>query len=322
MVTDILKMTSSQKKGDEYWIPCPVCGKDVGRKTFTHCSFSSRGWKCFVCGSKGGLENLAEILSGAKQTRPLGLDIPTVVEKKRQPRNWDTLSFAVETAPLNQERYFQWEKYRKLRSETVDRWHLMFGVLPLVACNHRRVIYPASQPGGKVVALRGRTTECDCPKWLSASGSTMVLWGLDLIRPRSEVVIAESPADAMLLMQEEPNLVGIASTAGAAGWDDSWAREIAKRKPKSVIVWFDNDLAGLPNEETLRDRADVWLRMMRDNLESGKIKVMPKHTPSPNGYKVVRKLSEVGVPASGYQWKHGTPVGYDIGQLLMDHMGS
>ena len=159
---------------------------------------------------------------------------------------------------------------------------------------------------GKVVALRGRRTTCTCDaKWIQAMGSRSALFNADGLRCGAQVVVSESPVDAMLLMQEMPEVVAVASSNGAATWRDEWTAVIAASQPESITVWYDNDLAGTPSnyEEMAREWRAAHPQATR--------------IPDPNGPRVVNRLLRAGLRARLCQWPLGTPAKADLGWALM-----
>jgi hypothetical protein len=292
------------RKG-EVWTPCPFCGKDEGKRKSTHFSFSERGFRCFVCGESGGLKRLAEQLNARPSDLPVRIhQLPT---PPAPPRFWQTNPQAVLHRLLESPTRLQdWQAYKPLTVETIARWRLGAGVLPSSACRHKRLIYPLVEDG-RIVGFRGRSTGCDCPKWLTAGGSTTVLFGLDQVIHNAEVILVENPVDALLAMQETPGVVAVASTAGAGTWREAWTEELRRRRPAHVTVWLDNDLAGCPNPQTYVRLRQAWMQ-----LHPG------KHPPEPNGPRIATALQAAGVRCSLYRWPSGTPAKYDIGAALMD----
>lgn len=313
------------RRGEAH-IDCPYCGKEAKRGQ-THASFSPKGFKCFVCGQSAGLERLAAQLAIPVEHAPRH---DRTAPEPPKPRIWQS----------DPERYLDgfcaawgrleaWQSYKPLTIETIARWRLGVGVLPSSPCQHRRLIYPVIE-GGQIVGFRGRREKpcrcadecicpCQCDKWISAGGTTARLWGVDLLRPGASVIIAENPVDAMLAMQQDSSIVAVAGTAGASTWRDEWSQAIASSRPAVVLVWYDNDLAGSPNQETYRAELGVWLRTMQQRMEAGKIREIPP-APRPSGPKVVQSLISAGVRASAYEWPAGTAAKADLGGLLADEI--
>lgn len=297
------------RKG-ECWIACPFCGKDSdnGRKP-SHFSFSQRGYKCFVCGASGGLLALKRHLN-------IGDFVPYRVERKQKPQEkhrpfpWQKDAKRIlgefEAHPYKID---LWQEYRFFSFETIRRWHMGAGVLPSCRCHHIRLIYPAFNANGQIVAFRGRSIECDCAKWLQSAGSRVTLWGGSLVQYGKDqvVIVCESPVDAMLAMQEEPGIVAVSSTGGAGTWRDSWTKHLKRQEPARVIVWYDNDLAGTPNQETREALAKEWRE------KHPEIKKLPRQ----NGPWLYNKLARAGLPVVLYQWPEGTPAKQDLSVELM-----
>ena len=290
----------------EVWTSCPSCGKDQGRKA-THFSFSLRGWKCFSCGYSG--RNLQKLADQYGTVPVLSPPLPERLPEPRKPRHWqlDPHRF-IDGYCAALDRVGRWQAYRPpLTLETIGHRRLGVGVLPASACQHRRLIYPV-QMAGQIVALRGRALTCDCPKWLSAGGSQTVLYGLEQVTHGSRVIICESPCDAMLAMQMEPEIVTIAGTAGAGTWKADWTAELVRRQPRDILVWLDNDLAGSPNAATYRALLRAWIQAHP---------TAPRR-PEPAGPRIANDLNRAGLHATLYQWPDATPPKADLGWMLMN----
>jgi len=157
------------------------------------------------------------------------------------------------------------------------------------------------------VAFRGRAFECDCEKWLCSAGSKVVLWGIENVGEGDTVIVAESPIDAALAMQETPEIVAVASTGGAGTWRGVWSLRLARLRPARVIVWYDNDLAGTPSPTIRKELAQEWRK------KNPKAKRLPRA----NGPWVANSLLKVRVPAMLYQWPAEAPAKADLSTVLM-----
>lgn len=284
---------------------CPACGKEPKRGQ-VHFSFSENGAKCFVCGTAYSLAGLAARLDI--------IDLPAMPRQVRHytpptPRPWqDDPEALVSRYTGALDRVDQWRAYKPLSIDTIARWELGVGVLPSCACVHRRLVYPI-RIAGRVVGLRGRRFACpeSCPaaKVAQAAGSRMELFNMDGLRDGAEVMICENAIDAILAMQEWPELVAVA-IGGAAMWDDDWTVVIAAHRPKRVTVALDNDLAGCPNFETLTRESALW----RETHGAP--------APFPNGPKIVHLLRSADVNAECWKWPKGSALHYDLGAWLSD----
>ncbi len=289
---------SPGRKG-ECWIECPYCGK--GKR---HFSFSERGYKCFSCNQKGSLMALAAH-AGASTTSQYPSRLYQKPQELQKPRNWQlNPGRYVDDFCAVLDRIQRWQEYKPLSLDTIARWRLGVGVLTATKCKHRRLIVPIYL-AGNVVALRGRAISCDCPKWLSAAGSQAALYNQDLLKAGADLIVCENHVDALLAMQHA-DVVAVASTAGAGTWKPEWTQAIAESKPRRVIVWYDNDLAGQPNAETYRAELLAWREEHPDGWRA----------PQPNGPKVANDLLEAGVKAVLYHWPRGTPVKADLAYAL------
>lgn len=301
-------------------IDCPFCGK-TAKHNQTHFSFwqagryaSKAGYKCFVCDAGGGLRALADHL---RVTTPYVAD--TTDQPAPKPRKWQTQpNYYLERYCWTLDRVTLWQAYKPLSLETISRYRLGVGVLPSSPCQHKRLIYP-HMDGDQVRGFRGRAIACDCDKWISCGGTTAWLWGAELLYPGATVIIAENPVDAMLAMQQTPDIVAVAGTAGAATWKPEWTQALVASRPGRVLEWFDNDLAGHPNKRTYEVELARWRREMEQRVAAGKIARLPA-TPKPAGPRIVRELQAAGLAASGYQWPAGTPVHFDLGSALIQSL--
>jgi len=289
------------RKG-ECWIACPECGREDEK-----CSFSPKGWHCFVCGAGGALKGLAEQLNirrvETSYRKPQSKPPP-----RRRPFGWQENSYHVLRQFIgNPNRVELWNNYRPFTTRTIERWKLGVGMLPNCRCQHRRLVYPAFL-GDKIVAFRGRAFECGCDKWLQSAGSQIVLWGDELLTEGQTVIVCESPIDAMLAMQETPGIVAVASTGGAGNWREEWTKRLRDARPYHVVVWFDNDLAGTPTPETLRELGREWME------KHPKAKKLPRQ----NGPWVANLLLKERIPTALYHWPGGTPPKMDLSAKFME----
>lgn len=292
---------------------CPFCGKPAKRGQ-RHFSFSAKGYKCWVCGESGGLGKLVKYLGRDGGLAENSLILPRQQNSSRQPKpnrppSWSTnvelAARLVSEYTTHSHRYEYWQAYKPLSIETINRWNLGYGKLPGQTTS--RLILPIYQ-NGKVNHLRGRlpaNDSRDLSKWIAAKGSPAVLFNVDGIYPNCVVVIVENPIDAILLMQNYPDIVAVAPSNGAGTWKKDWTQSILECKPLVVIVVYDNDLAGQPNQETLKSLRQSW-----HEAHPG------KKLPQPNGPKLVRQLNKVGVPATLWQWPAETPHKADMGWLI------
>ena len=291
---------------EERWIDCPNCGTEAEKE---HCSYGPRGWHCFVCGEGGGLKDLSDRLGAQPASEPYRKAARREKKAKHRPFFWQQHAEEVLTALTGHPKVEQhWALYRPFNIETIRAWNLGVGTLPSCRCKHRRLIYPSYDAAGRVIAFRGRAFECDCTKWLQSAGSRVTLWGGLLIKENTTVIVCESPIDAMLAMQETPGIVAVASTGGAGTWRESWTKWIRDQRPKQVVVWYDNDLPGTPNEVLRYKLAQEW----RDKHPQA------KKLPVSNGPRVANALRKAGVNAVLYKWPDGAPEKADLSWALME----
>lgn len=278
-------------RGLEYYIDCPDCGRT---KNLKRCSFSDRGYFCFSCGEGGGLGKLAEQTGlGEREYTPM----PRRKENPPEPPpawilNPPTYPIAVDA----------WQKYAPiLTPEIITEKRLGMGVLPQSACKHARLILPI-YVDGLLVGLRGRSLDCDCPKWLAPGGTKIVrypLYNIEAVQPGSVVLIVENPIDA-LLIGLTGDAVGVA-TYSTSYWLDIWADALIDKRPQIVVVAYDNDLPGNGGAHRRDEMIAEWLKT-HDRV------------PKARGIKLANEL-QPRLPVVLYDWGNAK-TGADMGSEL------
>lgn len=286
----------------ECHITCPVCGKESSPRN-VHCSFNDNAYHCFVCGYSCGLTKLAELVGlGEHNYQP----VPRQPEKPRKTPDWmKTPEKYVRTYESHPLRYELWADYKPLPVYMIEKKRLGVGVLPQYSsqCRHERLIVPIFS-GTMVAGLRGRAIDCDCGKWLSASGSVdLPLYNSDEIRINDVIFIVENPADALLICST--TVTGVA-TYGVSMWHDEWTQLLIDAKPKKIYVAYDNDLPG---------NGGAW---RRDEFEKKWLETHKK-LPLSNGIRLVNRLLSAGLPTILYDWRDAEEK-MDIGSLMIENM--
>ena len=327
LLPDIIYKTQAKRHGNNYLADCVFCGKEY-KHGQTHFVFNHKGYKCFICSASGGLVALARHLGiipekGSNSNVGKLFNFPVVrsiahkpVQQQAAPA-WllhpDRAQGALIAHPG---RIALWQKYKPISGEAIAKYGLGCGVLPATACRHARLTYPVYQDK-KIIALRGRAIDCDCPKWLSSAGSKAALFTTEQLYPGCDIIICENPIDAILAAQYTNwHIVGAASTSGAGTFRDEWVDRIANIEPASIIVWLDNDGAGCANKEAYVKYKQEFIETFRKKFPDRQIPQIP----TPNGIKIASMLRAKGAPVKVYQWPVGTPYKYDIGQLIIDRM--
>lgn len=296
------------RKGNIY-IDCPNCDRAAKDKK---CSFSPKGFNCFVCGECGSLPKLLQLLDVEwRGKRAFAAPSPQIVSPPPlRPWQLDPQKYLNEFMQDSAVVFEQWQKYRPLTAETIAKWEFGLGTLPSSACVHERLIYPARW-GGAILAFRGRARFClVCPKWLQSAGSKIVLWGIEHLRkagPGQTVFVCESPVDAAHLMQDVPGAFAVAGTGGANTWRDKWTKILATCKPALVIVIYDNDLPGQGGQSASAEMARLWWEKHPSAYR----------LPKAGGPKVANKLLMAGLAVRMYSWTNA-PIGADVGWLLTE----
>lgn len=301
----------------ETFIVCPVCGRDERSKD---CSYSVKGWHCFVCGNGGNLADLAKRRGVPAQLR----QVPAQREKKLPAWRTDAneAQRILDRYTARPDKYQHWMNYKPVSTSMIDRLRWGVGSLDLYPytgyhtsrCQHERLIYPVYWDG-QIVAFRGRQIACQCEgeSWLNMAGSVPALYGIDDVPPGAVLILCENPVDAMLVHEYQHDCYGAATTGGAGTWRPDWTTRLAALHLRHAVVWYDNDLAGSPNAETLEAETAAWWAKMQAALDQGKIKSIPTTPPAPHGPRVARLLWLANIPSSVGAWPPGTPVGWDIG---------
>ncbi len=229
----------------ERWVPCPLHG-ERRRNSF---SYSERGFNCFACGARGGLRRLAEQLGvgdGPPLPFPRMRRRPVVRPPQPVPvRDWQRDPRILDRFQPIPPEGLAYAYSRGLTDASIRRWRIGWGLLPASRAKFPRLILPVIE-SGRVVGLRGRAVDPrdDAPKWLVAAGSKTTLFAREELRAGGTVIVTEAPLACVLVMQERPDVVAVASTAGCGTWRDEWTAAIAASRPSAVITWMDNDEAG------------------------------------------------------------------------------
>lgn len=289
------------QRGHDYHADCPFCGK-LAQRGQTHFSYSPAGYKCFVCGGGGSLMMLA---------RRLGQEVTAVpIAPKPKPSHktaaWlDDAPRLVTRYTAHPQRVAWWQAHKPVSEDVVLTRNLGVGVLPSSQCRHPRLILPVYDEAGRVVCLRGRRLDCDCPKWLAAGGwslGSLPLYNLAALPIGGVLWIVENPVDALMIGQFTP-YTG-AATLSVSYWRDEWGAAIAEKRPSLVVVAYDNDLPG---------NGGAWLRaeMIQAWNNGDKQRPLPKAA----GVELSNRLQRSGINAVLYDWKDSRPKA-DIGSLF------
>lgn len=296
-------------KHGETHVDCPFCGKPAKRGQ-THFSYSSKGYKCHVCGEGGSLYKLASTLGLLDDAHaPKSLPRPTLqAPEPETPPAWieniPNLIAQYEAAP---DRFTLWKQYKPLLSdESVTAYHLGVGCLP--DQKTRRLILPIWQGETLITThLRGRLLPgetSDLPKWIAANGSKATVFiTRDGLRSGHWVMAVEQPVDAILIHQLYPDIDAIAPTNGAGSWQGVADTLSAAQGLAGVIVAYDNDLAGNPNTRTRRQ--------LQNERKAAGLPALKPHGP-----KLAKALRKQGIAVKSWRWDVDTPVKADIGWLL------
>lgn len=313
---------------------CPFCQ----RKKKAGINPMNGAFKCFVCNHEvRGLEVWQQLASHYA----VAIHTPPPIVQKRSVKK----TYAWQTDPPlwhsrltndHQAVVMAWQTYKPLTEETIMRYQLGFGALPPISlqphrytmrCNHRRLVYVNRENDARqAVGFRGRQYECSCfrdkagdLKWLTVQGCTVWLDGLHDLRLAhgKHIIVCENPIDRYLAMQMMPEIYALAPTAGAGTWRDDWSKAIAAANPKSVLVWFDNDLIGNPNEETKIRQIEDWRQGYRQKTgNEPSPDQLRYHADKAQAPKIVESLRRLHVAADCWKWASKSPIHADLGWYL------
>lgn len=303
---------------------CPFCAAE---KKAGLAKFGDRHrFNCFVCGKKvqspEEWEDLAARMAAPMQYQPT----PKTREQappKTYPWQSDPMKWHHRYTNNRNAVLLAWQAYKPLTEQSIIKYQLGLGVLPHNACQHQRLIYAnIENSDNQASAFRGRAMSCNCdPKWLTLIGSQAWLWGFYHVLRRAEgkrLIIGENPVDCMLAMQAMPDVLAVASTAGAGTFPDAWIDLIVAAKPKSVLVWLDNDLIGNPTPQTREYLVNRWINKMRVKGVEPTPQMIEHQRTKAMAPKLVTALQAKGIPARAKVWNEGTKPRQDMGQYLID----
>ncbi|WP_054537092.1 toprim domain-containing protein [Herpetosiphon geysericola] len=307
---------------NEWHACCPFCGKDTKRgQTHFSCYNADGEWryKCFVCQHTGSIAHLARYL-GVATGPTTERQQAKAMQPKHKHANWlKHADFYLGRFGADLNRVPLWQAYKPLNLRSIAQWRLGVGVLPASRCQMPRLIVPVFE-SGQLVALHGRAylPEDTDAKWLTSGGSRKdVLYNAEYLAPGKTVIIGENLVDAIIAMQDRPDVVAVAS--GGVAWAGEnltrWCELIAASQPKRVIVWLDNDLAGQASGAMYRTLLGQWRTTMHQRVAEGKIPRIPT-PPEPAGPKIANQLLALHQPVTLYQWPMSAPPKADLGWCL------
>lgn len=195
----------------EYWALCPF-HQDAHATNF---SVSERGYKCFACGARGGLAQLAQHLGVAVRNprhhgpavRNPGLTLPQYATAKRLPPDF-------------------------LRSLGVEETQGRYGPY---------LVMPYRDEAGQVVATRRRYSLQGKKRFAWQKGSRPILyglWRLPEMRRAGWVLLVEGESDCHTAWHYGLPALGV---PGASAWKREWAVHL---DGLSLYVWREPDKGG------------------------------------------------------------------------------
>ncbi len=325
-------------------LDCPFCGADNNKHL--RASFgqvmNNQGWgfHCFACGKSCSLYHLATLLDIADT--PVKR-VERVTRDPELPSWYAGREYLADAYTRTDGRYEAWSTYKGVTPAMVDRYALGYGVLPgdkghTHACKHYRLITPILDETGNVAWFRGRTIDCGCNSWHSASLRDYSMAQLNVALPMShyaqsngEVFICENYVDACLVnMSSKYSAV---ATLSVSYWLPKWTQQLRSLNPTRVFMAYDADLSGNgAGKEAVIDRAVKFISK-RENLDAAAITILSvnvehdKYTvdwqaghrqgvqniASPRGVILANHLLQSGFNVRLLKWPKGAK---DIGQWL------
>lgn len=272
IVAVIGSVVELRKRGQYFMARCPFHTED----TASFVVYSDR-FKCYGCGVHGdvfdfvamnekiGFAEAAARLESRTSLSPVAVQ-PSPPKPTAPPKWQRGAAGLLARWSSHPQRLALWRQYSPLMTaDVLDRYALGVGVLPSCICQHPRLVYPVFADDGTVIALRGRSIDCGCGKFLNAAGSAVALWSAQPEAKRVNLIVTESPLSAMLAMTKWPTVYAVAGTGGAATWRAEWSKQLAARQWRKAVVWFDHDAAGRDGAELVRQAlatgcviAKVW----------------------------------------------------------------
>lgn len=314
---------------------CPFCGA-LSRNRSGGAAFHfylydlphRRGAVCWSCGWRGSLVALARELDVAgEDSRPVR------AEYMRPTPPWERISDSLAVwrrYVLNDARHPQivsrWQAYKPLTVESITTHALGVSKVPFwdearhcwKESRYPRLLIPLVVDD-RIVGFRGRAYDPHDtgPKWLTASCSETVLVGLEDVRTDQHVIWCENLVDRLLALQVEPSVAVV--TSGGLTWRQEWIDELAAKRPRSVVLWFDHDLSGNGSRYHQAEWITAWrTEMEQRRADNPALAARPfPSPPEPRGPIIANALLKAGVRASVYAWPRHTPRGADLGWALM-----
>lgn len=84
------------------------------------------------------------------------------------------------------------------------------------------------------------------------------------------------------------------------------------------MFWYDNDLIGCPNPETLELLIAEWIEKMIKRGKPPTPEMIHNQRTKAMGPKNAAQLRAMGVQAGSFEWRSGTPPKMDAGQTVIN----
>jgi hypothetical protein len=159
--------------------------------------------------------------------------------------------------------------------------------------HEERLIVPLFDEHGALVGLRGRSMNPREKryKWMSASDSVTPIFGVEHVQPGDTVVLGENFVDAAMVGQCLPGMSGVAlGTARTIRTEE--IERMKERKPSTVLIMLDNDMAGQAQGATLEQLKSEY------EAKHGRKADPPLHGP-----RCAQALREAGLDAVVFDWE-------------------
>lgn len=267
---------SKYAKNGNVPITCPFCGKTNADGYHAGIFHGRRGYvfKCLVCQKFATLDKLAAQLGIKADGDETAVAVPIVAE--RLPAPWLPFADKFQREFLRHPRRVETvQAYKPMPAHIIERYGIGVGRMPrFTGKNDRdpnqwlsfklwgrmatRITIPLIT-NGAIVGFSGRALTKFGPKWVNATGSDRIIWGMDWIDGRP-VVVCENQFDAAWASGLDPNRAYIATNGTAVAQKTVFetVQELKTRGVPRLTLLFDNDLAGQARGEARERMRREW----------------------------------------------------------------
>lgn len=310
----LLRLLNPDEGADGFDITCPNCGKEPAHGQI-HAHFSEgKGFFCQVCKEGGSLERLLKLVGGEQDKSDYTPYRPTrnrlgpkpAPERERPWRDQAIELISLYRKPPDLVR--RWQAYKPLSDEAITRYRLGFGRLP--GQQTERLIVPIFHHD-QVVALHGRDPRREVTerKWICATGSSKMAYGLDELEKGCDFWVCENFVDRIMFRERFNGIFDCIALGGVRLFYAEEIEAIKAVRPKRIFIALDNDLVGQPNQRQKPEMLRKWFAEHPD----------AKKEPESFGPRIANQLQQMKLPAVLFRWPNNAPhkAGVD---WAMDHL--